>query len=62
MSSDSWVLEESNVRETRFRDTLPGKGRNEDQVVSEKKEKGGDRDTPGRDITSKLHGQNIPLC
>lgn len=62
MSSDRWVLEESNARETRFRATLPGKGRKEDQVVSEKKEKGGDRGTPGRDITNKLHEQNIPLC
>lgn len=26
------------------------------------REKGGDRDIPERDITSKLHGQNIPLC
>lgn len=38
MSSERWVPEE-NVRKTRFRGALPEKRRNEDQVVSEKRQR-----------------------
>jgi len=34
-----WVLEEDPVREFHFRGTLPGKRRNEDQVVNGKRKR-----------------------